>query len=211
MTAELRDAGIAVKYLLRDHDDKFGPGFDAVWESEGASSVRSPVRAPNANAVAERSIRTVRSSGEQRPVGRLERRPVDLAPEDRHLVTEHDDFDRQVRVRPTGEPDQLKDATERPIQEREGHPMMVAASEPCVKVLVTGVAGILGTDRSWRSFPRAFWSGVCTWPRDDATGNLGVLIEVVAGADPVVAVGDPQRVAPHEQDRGELRAGLHLR
>ena len=37
-------------------------------------------------------------SGEQRPVGRLERRPVDLAPEDRHLVTEHDDFDRQVRV-----------------------------------------------------------------------------------------------------------------
>ena len=51
-------------------------------------------------------------SGEQRPAGRLERRPVDLAPEDRHLVTEHDDFDRQVRVRPTGEPDQLKDATQ---------------------------------------------------------------------------------------------------
>ena len=61
VTAELRDAGIAVKYLLRDRDDKFGPGFDAVWESEGASIVRSPVRAPNANAVAERWIRTVRS------------------------------------------------------------------------------------------------------------------------------------------------------
>lgn len=28
-TAELRDAGIAVKYLLRDRDGKFGPGFDA--------------------------------------------------------------------------------------------------------------------------------------------------------------------------------------
>ena len=61
VTAELRDAGIAVKYLLRDRDDKFGPGFDAVWEGEGASIVRSPVRAPNANAVAERWIRTVRS------------------------------------------------------------------------------------------------------------------------------------------------------
>ena len=36
MTAELRDAGIAVKYLLPDRDDKFGPGFDAVWESAGA-------------------------------------------------------------------------------------------------------------------------------------------------------------------------------
>jgi putative transposase len=61
VTAQLRDAGIAVKYLLRDRDDKFGPGFDAGWESEGASIVRSPVRAPNANAVAERWIRTVRS------------------------------------------------------------------------------------------------------------------------------------------------------
>lgn len=30
VTAELRDASIAVKYLLRDCDDKFGPGFDAV-------------------------------------------------------------------------------------------------------------------------------------------------------------------------------------
>ncbi len=71
MTAELRDAGIAVKYLLRDRDDKFGPGLDALWESEGASIVRSPVRAPNANAVAERWIRTVRS--EHRPPSHLER------------------------------------------------------------------------------------------------------------------------------------------
>jgi bifunctional DNA-binding transcriptional regulator/antitoxin component of YhaV-PrlF toxin-antitoxin module len=38
-----------------------GPGFDAVWESEGASIVPSPVRAPNASAAAERSIRAVRS------------------------------------------------------------------------------------------------------------------------------------------------------
>ncbi len=55
VTAELRDAGIAVKHLLRDRDDKFGPGFDAVWESEGASIVRSPVRAPNANVCVSRT------------------------------------------------------------------------------------------------------------------------------------------------------------
>jgi putative transposase len=61
VTGDLRDAGIAVKYLLRDRDDKFAPGFDAVWVGEGASVVRSPVRAPNANAVAERWVRTVRS------------------------------------------------------------------------------------------------------------------------------------------------------
>jgi len=54
-------ASLSSTPLLRDRDDKFGPGFDVVWESEGASIVRSPVRAPNANAVAERWIRTVRS------------------------------------------------------------------------------------------------------------------------------------------------------
>ena len=61
VTADLRDAGIAVKHLLRDRDGKFGPSFDAVWQGEGATIVRSPARAPNANAIAERWIRTVRS------------------------------------------------------------------------------------------------------------------------------------------------------
>ena len=61
VSAELRDAGVAVKYLLRDRDGKFGPSFDAVWEGEGANVVRCPVRAPNANAIAERWVRTVRS------------------------------------------------------------------------------------------------------------------------------------------------------
>ena len=61
VTQDLRDAGVNVGYLLRDRDDKFGPGFDAVWQGEGASILRSPVRAPDANAVAERWVRTARS------------------------------------------------------------------------------------------------------------------------------------------------------
>ena len=61
VTAELRDAGVSVRYLLRDCDGKFGPSFDAVWQGEGAKIVRSPMRAPNANAVADRWVRTVRS------------------------------------------------------------------------------------------------------------------------------------------------------
>jgi hypothetical protein len=40
---------------------RLGPAFDAVWEGEGVSVVRSPVRAPHANAVAGRWVRTVRS------------------------------------------------------------------------------------------------------------------------------------------------------
>jgi putative transposase len=66
VTADLGDAGVDVKYLLRDRDTKFGPGFDAVWEGQGASILRSPVRAPNANAIAERWIRTARSESTDR-------------------------------------------------------------------------------------------------------------------------------------------------
>ena len=61
MTEDLREAAVTVRYLLRDRDGKFGPGFDAVWQGEGASILRSPVRAPDANAVAERWVRTARS------------------------------------------------------------------------------------------------------------------------------------------------------
>lgn len=60
VTDELRDAGVTIRFLLRDRDGKFGPSFDAVWQGEAASILRSPVRAPNANAVAERWVRTAR-------------------------------------------------------------------------------------------------------------------------------------------------------
>ena len=43
-------------------------------------------------------------------------------------MAEHDDFDGEVRVVPAGEPHQLEDAAERPIQEREGAHLMLAAS-----------------------------------------------------------------------------------
>jgi len=40
---------------------RFTRDFDAVFRSEGIEIVRTPVRAPTANAVAERFVRTVRS------------------------------------------------------------------------------------------------------------------------------------------------------
>ena len=61
VTADLRDAGIAAKYLLSDRNGKFAPAFDAVWKGEGASVVCCPVRAPTANSIAERWVRMVRS------------------------------------------------------------------------------------------------------------------------------------------------------
>src|ERR1700722_3355331 len=46
--------------------------------------------------------------------------------------------------------------------------------------------------------------------RDDAARDFGVLIEVVAGADPVISVGNPQWLSAHQEDGRELDARLHF-
>jgi putative transposase len=48
------------RLLIHDRDSKFGGGFDEVFRSKGARVIRTPVRAPNADAYAERWVRTVR-------------------------------------------------------------------------------------------------------------------------------------------------------
>ena len=50
-----------VRFVLRDHDAKFSRSFDDVFRSQGGQVLVTPVRAPKANAFAERWIRTVRA------------------------------------------------------------------------------------------------------------------------------------------------------
>jgi putative transposase len=49
------------RLLIHDRDSKFDGGFDEVFRSSGARVIRTPVRAPNANAYAERWVRTLRA------------------------------------------------------------------------------------------------------------------------------------------------------
>jgi putative transposase len=61
LTIDLADRDPPLRFLVHDRDAKFSAAFDEVFRTEGVEIIRTPVRAPNANAYAERFIRTLRS------------------------------------------------------------------------------------------------------------------------------------------------------
>jgi transposase InsO family protein len=56
----LSESEIYPRFLIQDRDTKFSRAFDAVFLSEGIDILLTPFQTPNANAFAERWVRTVR-------------------------------------------------------------------------------------------------------------------------------------------------------
>ncbi|MFN2534167.1 MAG: integrase core domain-containing protein, partial [Pseudonocardiaceae bacterium] len=57
---DLADRATTIKFLLRDRDSRFTTAFDAVFAADGTRILTSPPQAPQANAICERMMGTLR-------------------------------------------------------------------------------------------------------------------------------------------------------
>jgi len=150
------------------------------------------------------------STGEQsceprqnRPIRRLQRRSMDLAPEDCHLMAQHHDLDSEVRVPAEGEPDELDETAEHPVEERN-ESVTVGCSPRGTsgsKSRSRPVDGVLGTDRFHRTAERVLIETKKTLSIRRSAGTV-VLLDLSVWPFPFNADGDPPAESVGSQQKG---------
>jgi transposase InsO family protein len=92
-----------VQFLVHDRDSKFTAAFNSIFQAEGAFLLITPYRAPNANAFAERPVRTVREEClnqililNDTHLRRVLKEFIDYY----HHARPHQGLNQQIRVRP---------------------------------------------------------------------------------------------------------------
>ena len=87
---KLQEEGRVMRFVLHDRDTKFPAAFDTVFTSEDMEVILTPYRAPNANAYAERWVRSVREECLDH-VLIINERHLD------HVLTEYSQYYNQAR------------------------------------------------------------------------------------------------------------------
>jgi putative transposase len=88
-TIDLDNAGPRCRFLIRDRDAKFTAAFDAVFTAINVTIIKTPVRAPRANAIAERFVGTIRRELLDRILILNQRHAATVLHEFEHHFNEH--------------------------------------------------------------------------------------------------------------------------
>jgi len=89
---QLQDEQRTMRFLIHDRDTKFSASFETAFVAEGIETILTPYRAPNANAVAERWVCSVRHECLDRLLILNERHL-------RRVLKEYTDYNNTARIK----------------------------------------------------------------------------------------------------------------
>ena len=142
---DLGDRADRFRFLIRDRDSKFTAAFDAVFTGADIRIIRTPVRAPRANAIAERFIGTLRRECLDHLLITGPRHLDRAARVPRSTTTPTARTDRSISTRPQAA---LPHAPERPSGRCDETGSAASYTSTCRSHDVTGFSAPTGT---WRT------------------------------------------------------------